>query len=295
MNRPFKIKIALLAGFMCSLAVLIGFNVTANPSFGSNPYMSGCHRSTGYQISANVTSFTVKPGKSFSVYISANGTAVEVEAIAGAVDNNLFEFAPASIIASNSSYDLDTGSNAVGVIMTITAPSQPGNYKIMILGRDSRTDAKPNLAYVELSVTVLGTPSWAAVFVSFLINDLFNHMYVYLGGAAVTLLALGTLLYKLDAKRFTRIHGLLAGSAFILTTINVILVIPAATAALAAITTINIWHLIHILVGIVGYAAGAVAMLTGLGGLRWTKIGYVALICWSFNLVFGGIIWGFNT
>lgn len=127
--------------------------------------------------------------------------------------------------------------------------------------------------------------------ITFLTIHLFTHFNMYIGGAAVIFLALGTILYEIDNQRFTRLHGYLAIVAFGLTTLNVILIIPAASAEftgdIADPSSIDWLHLLHMLMGITGYAFGILAMFTGLGGLRTRKPGYIALFFWACNFVLG--------
>jgi len=152
-----------------------------------------------------------------------------------------------------------------------------------------------NLYFTSVKVPfMLDTESsWVSAFVTFLTNNIFNHYYIYLGGSAIVLLLTATILYEINRQRFTRAHGLMAGSAFILTTINVILIVPAAASALNAFVTVpgalsGDWiHLFHIINGIVGYSFGAIAIFTGLGGIRTRLPGYVALICWTLNFILG--------
>jgi hypothetical protein len=305
MKPNMKIKIVLLCGLFGFVAMLLVMNTTGKPSLGTNPYQSGCHSSTGYYITANTTSVKVDPGKSFTIMIDASGTPVEVQAYPGARNNNNFNFQPSATITDGSPADLNTILNAISVKLTITAPAQSGTYKIMIIARDSSTTLHPNFAYVEITVTVGsggGSGGSSLDIGAFFTDHVFNHLDFYIGGAAVVSLALATILYKVDKQRFTKIHGYLSLLAFGLTTINVIMIFSIAGSTLlgyiADPASISWLHLIHMIVGITGYSFGIIAVLTGLGGIRTCKPGYVALFCWALNLLLGimppPIGWGLN-
>ena len=113
------------------------------------------------------------------------------------------------------------------------------------------------------------------------------HMTIILGLPAIILLAIGTLLYQISKEKYTFAHGICAGLSLLLTTINIIGIIPATTAVLS--TSVDLFHLMHIVLGIIGYAFGITAFVTGISGVRTKIPGFVALVSWTAVFVMGYI------
>ncbi len=113
------------------------------------------------------------------------------------------------------------------------------------------------------------------------------HMTIILGLPAIILLAIGTLLYQISKEKYTFAHGICAGLSLLLTTINIIGIIPATTAVLS--TSVDLFHFMHIVLGIIGYAFGITAFVTGISGVRTKIPGLVALVSWTAVFVMGYI------
>ncbi len=253
------------------------------PSYGDTH--DTCHAAEGRTISTiNSTTLTIFPNATFKINISATGTNANVEVFPTAKDNSKFQVAQGEI-TDNSVNDTNPAAGSIQVTLNFTAPAEEGSYTIFILSRDPSQAPRPAFAYVEFTITV-GAGG---------INlNIFSHLSIYIGLTAVLSLLIGTILYEKN-NQLTRVHGILAGIAFILTTINVIFVIPMTSAVVDSWVggaSIDWLHLIHITFGIIGYSAGFIAMFTGISGIRTKKPGYVALVFWTFNLVFGLIYWG---
>lgn len=114
------------------------------------------------------------------------------------------------------------------------------------------------------------------------------HMTIILGLPAIVLLGIGTLLYQISKEKYTFAHGVCAGLALLLTTINIILIIPMTNTVLSA-PPVDLFHMVHIILGIVGYVFGIGAFLTGISGVRTKIPGFVALFCWTAAFVMGYI------
>lgn len=112
------------------------------------------------------------------------------------------------------------------------------------------------------------------------------HMTVFLGLPALILLWTGTALYYISKERFTFVHGLCAGLALLLTTINIVTILPLTNTVLS-VGGADIFHLIHISLGIIGYLGGIGAFLTGISGIRTHIPGLVAAICWTLVFIMG--------
>ncbi|MFW9848572.1 MAG: hypothetical protein ACFFF4_05495 [Candidatus Thorarchaeota archaeon] len=113
------------------------------------------------------------------------------------------------------------------------------------------------------------------------------HMGIILGLPAIILLGIGTLLYQISKEKYTFAHGVCAGLALILTTVNVIGILP--TTALVLGSSVDLFHLIHIIIGIIGYTFGIIAFITGISGVRTKIPGLIALISWTTVFVMGYI------
>ncbi len=112
------------------------------------------------------------------------------------------------------------------------------------------------------------------------------HMTIILGLPAIVLLGIGTLLYQISKEKYTFAHGVCAGLALLLTTINIALIIPMTNTVLSA-PPVDLFHMVHIILGIVGYVFGIGAFLTGISGIRTRVPGFVALVLWTTAFVMG--------
>lgn len=112
------------------------------------------------------------------------------------------------------------------------------------------------------------------------------HFTLYLGLPAIILLGIGTLLYEISKEKHTFHHGLCAGLALVLTTINIIYIIPT-TAVFLGSSAMDLFHLVHIILGIIGYIGGLGAFVSGMSGIRTKIPGYTALICWTIVFLMG--------
>ncbi|MHA1949917.1 MAG: hypothetical protein ACXAAO_05210 [Candidatus Thorarchaeota archaeon] len=114
------------------------------------------------------------------------------------------------------------------------------------------------------------------------------HMTILLGLPAILLLWLGTGLYELSQEKYTFAHGVCAGLSLLLTTINIVSILPLTNTVLSA-GVADIFHTIHIWLGVIGYIAGISAFLTGISGIRTKIPGLIAAICWTIVFVMGYI------
>jgi hypothetical protein len=110
-------------------------------------------------------------------------------------------------------------------------------------------------------------------------------MTIILGLPAIILLAIGTLLYQISKEKYTFAHGVCAGLSLLLTTINIIGIIPATNAVLSS--SVDLFHFIHIILGTVGFGFGLVAFITGISGVRTKIPGLIAFVSWTVVFVMG--------
>ncbi len=306
-----KKPIILLASIGVILVLTVGLlwsNASSRPSVpNDDPY--ACHSVGSYSISANRTGvIPLTQGGAIDVEFTASGSNVVVQIIPGARDNTLLFGSSDINVTDGGSDDLDgVLNNAIRTVITITVPAGDRTLEIMVIARDSTTAMMPDFAYVTLEFQVgAGASIWDHI-VDFFNTYIFNHMQIYLGGAAVISLGLGTLLYEygrngkgsLASSKYVKAHGLLAGTSLILTTINVYFIVNKTGSTLTTMfdpTRIIAWssgeivHFLHIVFGIAGFAFGIIAMLTGLAGIRTRIPGYLALLFWGFNFIHGLLI-----
>jgi hypothetical protein len=116
------------------------------------------------------------------------------------------------------------------------------------------------------------------------------HLTIFLGLPAIILLGIGTLLYQISKEKYTFAHGVCAGLSLLLTTINIVLILPDARIGLMLNNpALDLFHFVHIILGTVGYLFGVLAFLTGISGIRVKWPGLTALTCWTIVFVMGYI------
>jgi len=106
------------------------------------------------------------------------------------------------------------------------------------------------------------------------------HVGLFLGLPALLLLTMGTLLVLFNEKKYVLLHGYFAGSSWILTLINVILLITLTPQMILDYSGLT--HSIHIIFGGFGLVTGFTSMLFGIAAQRHiAKVtGYITLVCW---------------
>jgi hypothetical protein len=114
------------------------------------------------------------------------------------------------------------------------------------------------------------------------------HMTIILGLPAIVLLGVGTLLYFISHEKYTFTHGVLAGLSLLLTTVNILTILPM-TSLVLSVPGIDLFHFIHIVLGAIGYVFGLMAFVTGISGVRTKVPGLVAFVCWTTVFVMGYI------
>lgn len=247
-----------------------------------------CHESGAYMfVTPNATAFTVSRGARFELHVSGTGPGVVLKFLDAPSDNAQFTVTPAGIVEDGAARDESPMPDEVNVTYRVTAPETAGVYHLFLFARGPPTGGIPDLASVEFSVTV----EQVRVRV---VDHVFDHMNVYLGGAALACAVVAFVLIRRDLQH-VKTHGILMLVALGLTTVNVVLVVPDSLAVLEALqyNHVETWvHFSHIVIGCVGCGAAVVALVQGYAGSRDKRAGYVTLACWGFNFVFGVIYWG---
>ncbi len=116
------------------------------------------------------------------------------------------------------------------------------------------------------------------------------HYGWLLGAPALVLAYVGTALEYYDEEKFTRIHGIMLGLAYILTSINVCWLFfedPSVFTAMDIQYLVNPANIImfvhswHIWLGIISMILGTLAFITHLGGWKTCNLGLPAVLIWT--------------
>lgn len=288
MRKKGLIIFIIIAGVFSLFLVL---NVTGSP--GLNQDHDNCHTIPGgYTISADVngtlytisTDVNVIPLETITIEITATGSNLFIQAPSPTQQNAILNITPTTNrILDGSAEDQDTNADAMIVIFNVTVPEDEGFYYFFVLAGDD-TAGQPDFAYIEIGFSVGGVSApkpdpW---------DYIYNHLGLYLGMPALILLSLGTVLVLLNENKFVKVHGIFAGTAWILTVVNV-------TAAFFKIEPQAWWsfeliyHIPHIILGAVGLVSGFFSMLFGIAAERKPArlTGYLTLICWWASFLLG--------
>jgi len=113
------------------------------------------------------------------------------------------------------------------------------------------------------------------------------HIGFILGFPALTVLTIGAFLVAYDEPKYTIYHGYSAGSSWILTLTNVILLITLTPEQMNDYS--GLIHSFHIFCGGIGLSFGFASLLFGISGQRrLAKLtGYITLACWWVALLLG--------
>jgi hypothetical protein len=122
------------------------------------------------------------------------------------------------------------------------------------------------------------------------------HYGWWLGAPALFLAYLGTALEYYDEERFTKIHGIMLGVAYILTTINVAALVMDSSAVFNMMNPAYLFdlsnilffmHAWHVWLGIISMILGTLAFITHLGGWKTCNLGLPAVILWTILGIMG--------
>ena len=106
------------------------------------------------------------------------------------------------------------------------------------------------------------------------------HVGLFLGLPALLLITMGALLVLYNGKKYVLLHGYFAGSSWILTLINVILLSTLTPQMILDYSGLT--HSIHIIFGGLGMITGFTSMLFGISAQRHIAklTGYFTLAFW---------------
>jgi len=273
--------------FLISIISLLSITVivygTARPPFGDDH--DACHDSTGYTIDSTITGENpANPSSNIVFNITAAGTNLFIQVHPEAKDNSLFTISPTTDRINDSTlYDIDPNPNSIKVEFNITTPAVEGYYTIFIIAGDN-SSGQINFAYLEFYINIGEvTPPGPEI-------NIFDHYGTLLGIPALVLLTVATILVLVNENKFVKIHGIFAGSSWILTLVNVFTLLLKDPAGWWSFPLG--FHVSHIILGGVGLTAGFFSMLFGIAAERRPAklLGYVTLICWWVAFFLGLIL-----
>lgn len=283
--------------FICFFAIvliMLTMNTKAYPYYEDNCVQPGCHitDNAGVLLTQNITQFTYNKGEQIIVKIDVQGGIPGMYALfhSDQKDNGLVTISPDLKIKDNDPSDVNPNAGEMTIIFTFTFPDENINlemdfYVIFV---------ENNVKYSKVMTFTFQIGNGGGINLPTLDKNL--HYTGYLGIPAVISLIIATLLYTYSKERFTKTHGILATTSLILTTINVIYILPQTWSYLAVLfsnpTAFDLIHVSHIVFGFLGMFAGVIAIVSGISGNRSKKPGYIALIFWSLNLIIGALQWG---
>ncbi len=191
-------------------------------------------------------------------------------------------------------YSIDDGANWQNVTMsesggvyTANIPGFSNNQKVLwrIVAADSAGErVSATLSYIvgQVPVEPIEIPQF--------------HYGWLLGAPALVIAYIGTALEYYDEERFTRIHGMMLGIAYVLTSINVISLVMEPAGVWAAMNPIYLFNLSnmlvfmhswHIWLGIISMILGTLALITHLGGWKTCNLGLPAVVLWTILGIMG--------
>ncbi|MFW9876204.1 MAG: hypothetical protein ACFFG0_24135 [Candidatus Thorarchaeota archaeon] len=271
-----KKTLILFSSIIGLLLISIFIYGSARPNFGDNHESSGCHGDFGgYTISNTAPITTILNNVSYTVFnVTATGSNLFVQTYPGAKDNDLFVILPSSDrIVDTSVDDLDPNPNAITVAFNVTPTLEQKSYTLFIIAGNNLTGSRP-FAYVEIIIGA--APKFD------LLSIIFDHLGLYLGLPALLLISIATVLVLVNENKFVKSHGIMAGSSWVLTVINVSVAVIKITPKAWISGYPLIYHLPHIILGVLGLITGFLSMLFGIAAERKpAKItGYITLLSW---------------
>ncbi|MGY5872570.1 MAG: hypothetical protein RTV72_10010, partial [Candidatus Thorarchaeota archaeon] len=274
--------------------ILTTYSITA-PSFSGTYTLTiyaGQHRPNAVSTSVTVNVVEGGPGP----VIGAPSTIPEVPRANQEFNVSALVTSPETITYVRLQYSTDNGSVWTNVTMSELSNGTysgiiPGFARNqLVLWRIVAADASgfekvsPTLSYVvgQIPVEPIVIPQF--------------HYGWWLGAPALFLAYLGTALEYYDEERFTKIHGIMLGAAYILTTINVAVLVMEPAGVWSIMNPIYLFdlsnmlafmHAWHVWLGIISMILGTLAFITHLGGWKTCNLGLPAVILWTILGIMG--------
>ncbi|MHA1862805.1 MAG: hypothetical protein ACTSWA_03470 [Candidatus Thorarchaeota archaeon] len=192
-------------------------------------------------------------------------------------------------------YSIDNGS----IWQNVTMSESNGAYVGTIPGLPINQEVLWRVVAADLSgiETISATMSYVVGLIPIEPIVIPQLHYGWLLGAPALLLAyVGTALEYYDEERFTKIHGMMLGAAYILTSINVIFLLIEPASVWSIMNPIYLFdfsnmllfmHCWHIWLGIISMILGTIAFITHLGGWKTCNVGLAAVLLWTILGIMG--------
>jgi len=122
------------------------------------------------------------------------------------------------------------------------------------------------------------------------------HYGWLLGAPALFFAYLGTALEYYDEERFTKMHGIMLGVAYVLTAINVAALVLEPASIWSIMNPVYLFdlsnmlffmHAWHVWLGIISMILGTLALITHLGGWKTCNLGLPAVVLWTILGIMG--------
>lgn len=291
------VKLILLVVLVNVLLLIFTFNQgLARPNDNYEEF-EDCHERGDYRIySNNSREIVVEKNEVFNLIIEGVGPEVILVFNILSEDNRHFISTPSEDIDDESVHDQEPAKNHVLVNYSLTAPEEIGTYIILFYVRSPPRYilSQPYIDFLVFEI-IVEEPAFRVPSLLDILFTLLDHYNIYLGVGAISCLLVATILSEKDYRKYNKVHGYLNAIALTLTTINTILIVPETFNLIISWVNgvlIDWWHLIHLMLGIIGFIACIYGAFTGLSGIKHKIPGYVALLSWGFNFIFGLIYWG---
>jgi hypothetical protein len=271
------------------------YNITA-PAFADSYTLTiFAAQHTPHSISSSITVDVVQAGPGPS--IGAPSTTPEVPRANEEFTVTVGVTTAGTLTYVRLQYSLNNGSSWTNVTMTETA--EAGVYTGVIPGFLDNQEVLWRIVALDDSGTESISPSLSYVVGQIPVEPIEIPQFHYgwiLGAPALVLAYLGTALEYYDEERFTRVHGIMLGVAYILTTINVLSLFmePASVwnalnpAYLIDVSNMLLFmHSWHIWLGIISIILGTLAFITHLGGWKTCNLGLPAVVIWTILGIMG--------
>ncbi len=269
----------------------VNYTITAPDTVGAYTLTVYAAQPDSHSIHTSITVNVIPPAGPGPSILYLNGTpSIPTDSQQVTVTANVSS--SQNLTAVTLQYSLDNGSSWTNVSMSLVEQQ----YQAAIPQFDNGT----HVVYRVVAVDDLGqeTISWEGEYtvgafpvpppVPVVIPQ--AHFGWYIGGPALVIAYVGIALEYYDEERFTKIHGIMLGVAYIMTMVNVCWLFfsdPAIFTAMNPQYLLNISSILtfvhswHIWLGIISMVLGTLAFITHLGGWKTCNLGLPAVVIWT--------------
>jgi hypothetical protein len=279
----------------------VNYTITAPDTVGTYTLTAYAAQHTPHSTDVSITVNVIPPSGPGPSILFLNGTpSIPIDTQQVVVSANVTS--SETITGVTLQYSLDNGTSWTNVTMSVVGQ--------LYQGAIPQFDNGTHVVYRVVAVDNLGeeTISWQ---LEYTVGNFPTpppepivipqaHFGWYIGAPALVIAYVGIALEYYDEERFTKIHGMMLGVAYIMTSVNVCWLFfsdPAIFTAMAPQYLINLGNIImfvhswHIWLGIISMILGTLAFITHLGGWKTCNLGLPAVVIWTI-LGFTGLYLG---